>query len=465
MKASQLWFVAGAVFIHTGLYIGRAGAEEPAAVSVEERLSILERKYENDQEAAAARAKDAPALTANAKDGFSIKSPDGSFALKIGGYFQADQRFFLNDNAKTLADTFLIRKARLALDGVAGRYYEFKFMPDFGGGAVTLLDAYADAHYWDGLRLRLGKFKAPVGLEQLQPDTATAFIERSLVAGFTPNRDVGAQLWGELWNGAASYAAGVFNGAVDGGSSDGDTADNKDFAARLFLLPFRNSEAALVKNLGIGVAGTQGQQRGTATAPALPSYRTEGPQTFYSYRSDVVADGKLTRVSPQAYWYAGGVGLLGEYIATSQDVKRATTTTTTATLGQRAWQVTASYVLTGESASYKGVKPRHAFDPKNGGWGAWEIAGRYSQAAVDKDAFPRYANPATAARVARAWTGQPARDVQLHLHVVRRRRRFRSSPGGTGAGQPVPGRFLNHYVVIPECFYRGPIPYKELFHV
>jgi phosphate-selective porin OprO/OprP len=47
--------------------------------------------------------------------------------------------------------------------------------------------------------------------------------------------------------------------------------------------------------------------------------------------------------------------------------------------------VEASYVLTGEthkynssSASYGGIKPDHPFAWQTGGWGAWEIAGRFS---------------------------------------------------------------------------------------
>jgi len=45
----------------------------------------------------------------------------------------------------------------------------------------------------------------------------------------------------------------------------------------------------------------------------------------------------------------------------------------------------AGYVLTGESRSYNaanaaygGVKPAHPFSLEGGGWGAWEIAGRFS---------------------------------------------------------------------------------------
>ena len=51
------------------------------------------------------------------------------------------------------------------------------------------------------------------------------------------------------------------------------------------------------------------------------------------------------------------------------------------------WSLTASYLLTGEEASFKGVKPARAFDPVNGGWGAWELVACAGELEVDKDAF------------------------------------------------------------------------------
>ena len=41
-----------------------------------------------------------------------------------------------------------------------------------------------------------------------------------------------------------------------------------------------------------------------------------------------------------------------------------------------AWEVSASWVLTGEDASYNGVTPLHPFDFRKGTWGAWQIVGR-----------------------------------------------------------------------------------------
>ena len=107
------------------------------------------------------------------------------------------------------------------------------------------------------LQLRAGKFKTPVGLEQLQVDRDTWFNERSLVTDLVPNRDLGFQLWGDIAGGALSYAVGVFNGVGDArNSSNADFEDHREVAARLFVQPFKKSGAAALQGLGFGVAGT-----------------------------------------------------------------------------------------------------------------------------------------------------------------------------------------------------------------
>jgi phosphate-selective porin OprO/OprP len=52
-----------------------------------------------------------------------------------------------------------------------------------------------------------------------------------------------------------------------------------------------------------------------------------------------------------------------------------------------AWFAQGSWVLTGEDASYKGVKPVNPFDPYNGRWGAFEVAFRGGNLDVDGDLF------------------------------------------------------------------------------
>jgi phosphate-selective porin OprO/OprP len=121
----------------------------------------------------------------------------------------------------------------------------------------------------------------------------------------------------------------------------------------------------------VGVGGTIGNEHGSQAAPALSSYKTPGQNTFFSYRSDTsavsaVANGRRWRVSPQAYWHLGPLGLLGEWIRSSQVVSRGATT---ATIGAKAWQAAGSFTLTGEDPSYRGVSPKTPVTTK-GGFGA-----------------------------------------------------------------------------------------------
>jgi len=123
---------------------------------------------------------------------------------------------------------------------------------------------------------------------------------------------------------------------------------------------------------------------------------------FFNYRAAVLADGRNTRFSPQGYYYRNAFGLLAEYIVSKQEVSLGAVHEE---LSNSAWQATASYVLTGEDASYRGVvKPAHPFNPGEGGWGAFEVVGRYGVLEIDDDAYPVFADAALSSNQATSWT-------------------------------------------------------------
>jgi phosphate-selective porin OprO/OprP len=148
-------------------------------------------------------------------------------------------------------------------------------------------------------------------------------------------------------------------------------------------------------------AGT-GTEHGRVAATALPSYATPGQQTLFRYRDSTVANGRRIRIAPQAYWYIGPVGVLGEYIVSEQDVTR---TTSSARLTNRGWQVAGSWFVTGERASFTTVAPRHPFDVSKKSWGALEIAGRYGELHADEAAFATFAVVGNSVTSAKAWGG------------------------------------------------------------
>lgn len=391
MRPLQWWHQVGVVVLSSVAAAAPVTAEtlDERVERLEQELRIVKRQLELRDEERANKAKEQAIVKAGAKDGFVIQSPDQAYQLKLRGVVHTDGRFFVDN--EPAASTFTLRRVRPILEGVLARHVAFRVMPDFGGGSATLVDAYVDANGWREATLRAGKFKAPLSLERLQSITDDPFIEVGMPASSVlPNRDTGIQLFGDLWGGTVSYALSFSNGASGGASLDHDTEDDKDFGARLFARPFRQASLGALHGLGLGLATSIGHNEG-----ALPSYRTVGQQTFFSYRADAVADGRRVRLVPQGSYYWGPLGVLGEYAFTSEDYRRANVISE---IENSAWLIGGSYFLTGEENGYKAVTIRHPFDPAQGGWGAVELKVRYTGLVVDKDAFTSLASLASAAQ-------------------------------------------------------------------
>jgi phosphate-selective porin OprO/OprP len=347
----------------------------------------------------------APPVVAGWNEGFFIQTPNGDNRLQIGFILQADGRFALDDPLPTI-NTFMIRKARPVFTGRVARFFDFKIMPELAGASVQLLDGYFDIRFSPKLRLRSGKDKTPVGYEMLISDTALIFPERSVVSLLVPNRDVGFQAQGELAGGKLLYSAGIFNGnPVDGANSMSDDTNNaKDLAGRVVWMPFRSAETPphTLNNFGVHLGGSTGNQSG-----ALPTYRTSAGQTFFSYpttangASATTADGGRNRVSPAVFLYLKSFGGFAEYARTTQDIA---TSGVHRTVTNQAWGITASYVLTGEPTSDRGVRPKRPFDPGAGTWGAVQVAARYAELTLDEDLFTSGIVAATASRKAQQMT-------------------------------------------------------------
>lgn len=371
---------------------------------LEARLRAVEESQKREADSLK-RLSSPPGVTAGAQ-GFSVRSADNQFQMRFRGYIQSDGRFFVNDVQRPATGTFLMRRVRPVFEGTIYKFLDFRLMPDFGGSSPALFDAHVDIKPFPWLNLRSGKFKPPIGLERLQSAADIAFVERAHPTSLAPSRDVGVQFYGDIRTGVVSYAAGVFNGVPDLASGDGDNGNNKDLVGRIMLQPFKNGKIIALRELALGIAGSRGVQRGSVASPFLPAYRSPAQQSVFAYRSDatpagtVFADGLHTRIAPQGYYYAGPFGFMGEYTRSSQSVRRATTLTR---LDHQAWQATASVLLTGDAASFRGTTPRKQFDPTKNQWGAVELAGRYTRLLLDNDAFPTFANPATQIRDAKTW--------------------------------------------------------------
>ena len=402
----------------------QAGDQQPDVNALQQKVLVLERKQELADEDLAKQKKEAPVVIAGDK-GFGLKSADGKSEIKFRGLIQADAREFTSGikgqhpyNGNTVAqvdaadaqthqaiNNFLVRRARPIIEGKFNDVYGFRITTDFGNGTnstTNLVDAYVDANYDPAYKIRVGKFTPGFSLERLQSSDANKFNELGLQSNFAPSRDQGVQIAGDIFNNTLNYSIGYFNGANDGANGSEDSNTDKEINARLFASPFANVPG-FFQGLGFGVGVTNTDARGSFGNTSLTTYKTFGQENFFSYRADtaanntVYADGQRTRIAPQVSYYNGGFGLTSEYIREKQETARLWTTGVAPApvinhqraeeLTNDGWDVTASYILTGEDASFKSVKPSKPFDPANGGWGAWELTATTGELGIDNDAF------------------------------------------------------------------------------
>jgi phosphate-selective porin OprO and OprP len=323
------------------------------------------------------------------KDGFILQASDGSSKLSIGGISQFDGRLFVDG---TGADQFLFQTLRLDLRGTVFDHFDVRLLPDFAGGKLVVQDAYVDVHYSDAIELRVGKTKTPFGIERLQNETSTVFAQRGLPNNLVPNRDLGVMIFGAL--GRVGYQLGVFDGVADGGSTDGDLANGKEGAARVFVQ---------LGHLGLGAAATIGEKDANLAQPDTPQWKTQAQSTIFQYvvgptgtlADTVVADGLHWRATAQATWYAGPMGLIAEYVRSTQHV---VLNGTHDRVAASAWQAVGQWVITGEDATYNSVSPRH-------GCGALDVVGRVERIALasDQPFDAGFVDPAKSIRG--AWSG------------------------------------------------------------
>jgi len=427
---------------------------------VDQKVRVLERKAEIVVEESAAAKKVTPVVKAS-NAGFSIESADAKNSIRLAGVFQSDYRYFEQgskdvrnrSNARAgdldasgfsdANNSWLLRRVRPTIQGTLFGKYDFRTTLELGGGSVSAIDTYIDARFHPAFKIRTGKFKPFVSLERLQAAQDIKFVERSYVSNaILPSRDLGIAIYGDVLSNRLTYAIGLNNGVTDGGNASTGLGFDSDpeYTARLFATPF-SADYSTLTGLGFGVAVTYTDSQGErnlnftdtsaadATRNGLPAYLTNGQNTFFRYSSGAIADGERFRFAPQAHYYYGPLGIIAEYASVKQDVSlttggspsaggAATNTViiagTNASFTHKAWEIAATYLLTGEDASYRGVKPARDFDLSTGGLGAWELLGRYSDITLDEDTFldstgtsfstATYANLSESAQSAHSWT-------------------------------------------------------------
>jgi len=311
-----------------------------------------------------------------AADDFQLESNGAT--LKLGGYAQADGRYF--ESGHPGDDTFLVRRARLDLKGSLRENFGYNLQVDFAN-SPKIINGYVEYNEVSCLKLRVGQQKEPFSAEEITSAAWIDFMERSMVVtAFAPQEDIGAMLFGTCWEKRLDYSLGAFNGR---GKNQDDTNDDKDLAGRLVVAPWAPEKDSILSGFYAGINGTIGEQQ-DLLKDSQAALKTDAKTTFYSFAPDAKQDGERTRVGADVEWYIGPGSIKAEWIQTGLDGLSTSNATADATFD--GWYVGGTYLLTGEKKQRnKSVEPAHDFSLKHGGAGAWELAVRYQVLNADED--------------------------------------------------------------------------------
>ncbi|MCG3136853.1 MAG: hypothetical protein HJJLKODD_00689 [Phycisphaerae bacterium] len=322
------------------------------------------------------------------KEGLRLESKDGMFKLKVGGRVHLDGAIMdADDNAEErglgdLEDGVEFRRAWIVFSGDMYKNAFFKLEYDLAQGDTDFLDVYMGIKDvpWLG-RIQAGHFREPMGLEMLTNANYLTFMERATpTESFAPNRNTGVQVSNTFLDQRATWALGGFVETDNFG--DGQFRDGRNVTGRLTALPFYEDEGRRYVHLGLSYSRKyyQGDRR---EGDHLARFRSR-PESHLAQRfidTGPFYANAANILGAEAVWTHGPFSLQGEYF---HDWVEGTWEWQTAEPSFYGFYVQASYFLTGEHRPYEKetgligrVKPLKNFR-EDGGWGAWEVAGRYS---------------------------------------------------------------------------------------
>lgn len=337
--------------------------------------------------------------------------------VEVNGAFQADAGFFSQDENSTTAYGPIqngadFRRARLSAKGSLTETTNYFFQMDFAFfGRPTFTDLWVEQTQIPGLgAVRIGQWKQPFSLEVVSSYRYTTFVERSsLFQAFTPFRHLGTGFYNNSEDLKSTWAASVFTTGQDQFGGTLTTIGGVGTAERFTYLPywdecsngrdylhlgfahyfnappnkttiFRSIPELFIGAIGAGSIGSSGQSI-PGSAHGTPFFVNTGNLGVSSFNV----------LGSEILWVNGPLSIQSEAMVNFVDQSAGVTGTQNIDGGSMAvlpgMYVQAGYFLTGEHRPYDRkagaidrIVPLHNFGPwrDDGGFGAWEVAGRYS---------------------------------------------------------------------------------------
>jgi len=312
--------------------------------------------------------------------------------LKMGAHIGAKlavdgAAYLTSKDFQGFSDDVEVRRARIYAKGDCLLLLPVSYEIQLGyvPNKFSLQDTYVQFNNFGFLgSLKVGAFLPPMSLDAITSSRDITFMELAApVQALTPGLDSGAQVGCPVLHERMTWAFGLFSEGV--GSDYGDASQSFARAiTRLTCLPIYHPDpeqpgSAQLLHLG---ASASILYSGDSTV----HYRSRPESYLAPYvidTGDIAAEGALV-AGAEAAWVDGPFSIQGEYLRSWVHENNGEAPSF------QGFYASASWFLTGETRPYdrtqgafSRVIPKRNFDPGHGGWGAWEIAGRYSYADLD----------------------------------------------------------------------------------
>jgi phosphate-selective porin OprO/OprP len=301
-------------------------------------------------------------------------------------------------NGPDLSSGGNFRRVYLGVQGVLFGDWSYNFNYDFGGSNGTETPGHIQSVYiqYDGLKpfgVRIGAFPPSASLEDNTAPADTPFLERNSPA------DLARNIAGGDGRDAVSlfYAADRLYGALsytgDKIQDSGVFDEQQALLGRLsYLLYATDDVKALASANGTYVFKVADSAVG---ANAIrPITLADPPElTVDNTGARLVSTGALNAANVSQWGLEGALEWQSLYTQAGYFGYSVDQRAALPSYNFDGWYAEALFVLTGESrpynsatASFTNPRPRIPFSFSGGGWGAWEVAGRYSDLNLNDNA-------------------------------------------------------------------------------
>ena len=348
----------------------------------------------------------------------TIASADGRYSLSMRGVVQADAGFFNQDRqlapafdfrrgsvgaggretntAADLSNGANFRRARIGFEGVLDRDFGYRLMFEFGGtgteGPARINDAWISYTGFAPFTFQIGAFSPPANMDDGQSPEDQLFLERAssaelsrTLAGADGRVGVGFRVSDRRWFGALTATGPTVN--------DAESFDEQLGLVGRGGILLATDQLDNSYNIQVGANGTyvvNTPDQGASILPRSPFRFRDRPELRLD-GTRLVDTGVIDADNVGAYGVEAGAQYRNLFVQAEHfwfDVDRRDSVLPNP--GFKGGYAEASWILTGEfrrhniaTGSFQNPRPYRAFSPANGGFGAFELAARYSYLDLD----------------------------------------------------------------------------------